>query len=508
MSHGFSKSRYVLFCQCPKILWLSAYKPEEKVIDAATQAAFTAGNAVGDLAMGYLGPYVEVHAEKPDGKLDLGRMIELTHEYIQRGEENIAEASFSYKGNYCAVDILHRQGDGYAIYEVKSSSGNPATPMKREDALVYVRDIAYQKYVLTKCGVKVTGTYLIRINNQYVLDGELDIHGLFYHEDLSKLVNEEYSVVEANIADAMKLLDNVDEPVRSLGMHCFKPYECSFWNYCSRRLPSPSVFDLNKIHKKDAFELYNDGKASFTDLQSNPRLTTGQCTQIESTLSNEPHINPTGIRQWLDKLSCPLYFLDFETIQQAVPVYQKTKPFQQIPFQYSLHIQDRPGSIPAHKEFLAKTGVDPRRELAERLCADIPRDVCTLAYNKSFECGRIAELAAAYPDLADHLLNIRDHIIDLIEPFRAWDCYLPAMNGSFSIKSVLPALFPNDHELDYHSLNGIHNGSEAMNAFPMLASLPVEKQAELRQSLLAYCRLDTLAMVKVLQRLIELSRQE
>jgi hypothetical protein len=168
---------------------------------------------------------------------------------------------------------------------------------------------------------------------------------------------------------------------------------------------------------------------------------------------------------------------------------------------------EEPGGELKHKEFLGISDEDPRRALAEQLCRDIPMNVCVTAYNKAFECTRLRELAETYPDLSEHLLNIRDNIIDLLVPFQSGWFYVPAMGGSFSIKSVLPALFPDDPELDYHNLQGsVHNGGEAMSIFPKIKDMPFEEQQAARQSLLKYCELDTYAMVKVWEKLREAAR--
>ena len=503
---GLSKSRYTLFRQCAKALWLNAYKPEEAVIDPSLQARFEAGNEVGDLAMGYLGPFTKVTSFDENGRLDLKEMIRKTAECIDAGVENIAEASFSWEGNYCAVDILHRQDGGHAIYEVKSSSGTPSQSETDEEYVKYARDIAYQKYVLEKSGVKVTGTYLIRINKDYVRGDELDIHSFFYHVDLHELVNQESLVIEENIGKARETLASESEPEIPIGTHCQDPYGCAFWQYCTRDVPHPSVFNLYRMPFGDKIELFNKGKVTFEQLRGEA-LSDKQHTQVECTLTGARHINPDGIKEWLDTLSYPLYFLDFETMQSVVPQYHGTRPYQQVTFQYSLHYIETEGGELKHKEFLGISGEDPRRALAEQLCADIPMDVCTMAYNKSFECGRIRELAEAFPDLAEHLLNIESHIVDLIDPFRAGHCYLPAMDGSFSIKKVLPALFPEAPELDYHNLSGgVQNGGDAMTIFPRIKDMSPEDQSKARCALLDYCCLDTYAMVKVWGKLIEFTK--
>lgn len=503
MSRGLSKSKYTTFCQCSKALWLKTFKPEEQVIDSSAEARFATGNVVGDLAMSFLGDFTEVttYTKNEDGTevLDLKAMIEKTQECISSGVENIAEASFSYNNCYCAVDILHKTDDGYAIYEVKSG-----TNLNHID--VYAQDVAFQKYVLTNCGINVTGTYLVNINNQYVLNGELNIKEFLKANDISEAVENEYPKVADRISRAVKVLGG-PEPIQNIGEHCNKPYECPFFEYCTKDIiPHPSVFDLYRMAFKDAVAHMESGRLHMNDVR-NWKLTAMQQLQVECTLENKEYINKEGIREFLNKLSYPIYFLDFETEQTAVPHYQGTKPYQQVTFQYSLHYIETEGGELKHKEFLGTSGQDPRRALAEQLCKDIPLNVCTTAYNKAFECTRLNELAEAFPDLSGHLLNIKDHIVDFLDPFRAGQYYVPAMQGSFSIKKVLPALFPNDPTLDYHNLEGgVQNGGEAMTIYPQIQYMKPEEQEKTRKALLEYCKLDTLAMVRVWEKLVEVSK--
>ena len=507
MSRYLSKSKYTSFRQCPKILWMRTYKPDEEVIGPALQARFESGNEVGDLAMGLFGEFEEVTSYDAAGKLDLSEMLSRTKDCLSRGVENICEASFSWDGNYCAVDVLHRQGDGYAVYEVKSSTNSSSEPAEPEELRHYAWDIAYQKYVLTQCGVKVTGVYLVQLNSDYFRGKELDIQELFLKTDMSELVDEEYPDISANIVRARKLLEDDQEPSNMISLACRKPYPCSFWRYCSKHIPDPSVFNLYRMPFSKALEYYNAGIITFEDVLS-CNLSDKQQLQIAGHLTGNGYIDKRGIKDFLDKnIRYPLYFLDFETMQDVVPQYEGTKPYQQVPFQYSLHWIEKPGGELKHTAFLAESGKDPRRALAEQLCMDIPLNACTTAYNKGFECGRINELAETFPDLSYHLLNIRDNIVDFLDPFRAGYYYLPAMCGSFSIKKVLPALFPDDPQLDYSNLTGpVHNGGDAMSIFPKIKDMAPEEQLEARQALLEYCHLDTLAMVKIWQRLEEISR--
>lgn len=499
MSFNFSKSKYCGLWQCPKIAWLRKYKPEEITVDGSVLARMEAGNIVGDLAMGLFGDFVEVTAYKGEN-IDLSKMIENTKAEMAKGSPVICEASFDFNGLYCAVDILKKENDGWAIYEVKSST--------HEDKQVYAADVAYQKYVLESCGVNVTGTYLICINNEYIFDGTLDIHQLFKISDISEGVFFESANIKTNLNVAELILKSEDEPPIDLSTACNNPYRCSFWKYCSKHIPSPSVFDLYKLPFKKKIDYYKKGIFRYEDLINDSKITNEkQIRQMSFHLKEQgTHIDKAGISEFLDTLSYPIYFLDFETIQPVIPEFIGTKPYAQIPFQYSLHYIEKEGGELKHKEFLAESGTDPRRALAERLCEDIPLNVCVTAYNKGFECTRIKELAETYPDLADHLLNIESNIKDLLVPFQSGYYYNKAMGGSFSIKSVLPAIFPDDPTLDYHNLEQIHNGGEAMSIFPKIKDMPKEEQETTRKNLLKYCELDTYAMVKVweeLKRVVE-----
>ena len=220
----------------------------------------------------------------------------------------------------------------------------------------------------------------------------------------------------------------------------------------------------------------------------------------------ESHVNREGIKEFLDTLWYPLYFLDFETTQSIIPEFVGTKPYAQIPFQYSLHYIEREGGELHHKEFLAVSGENPLRGISERLCEDIPEDACVIVFNKRFERGRLGELASYFPDLSKHLNKIKGNIRDLMIPFRKGYYYNRKMEGSHSIKKVLPAIFPDDPSMDYHNLEGVHNGGEAMDLFPKIKDLPEEEQIIARKNLLKYCELDTYATVKIWQELTRVSK--
>ena len=489
-----SKSRYVRFRGCPKAAWLDVNRPGLAAADESAKARMETGNEVGELARHLFGESVNVTETREDGRPDLARMMENTRREMEKGTAVICEAAFAWEGLYCAVDLLRRDGDGWAIYEVKSSTD----PMQE----TYLWDVSYQAYVLEKCGIRVTAVYLVCIDSRYVFHGQLDLSAFFRITDRTEEARAGQEDVRRTLAEAEGVLSSPREPGTGIAEGC---RGCDYFGYCTAGLPSPNVFGLYRITMKKALEYYRRGVVSYEDLLGDGTIRNAiQLRQIGHALEEKgTYTEPEKIRAFLDTLSFPLYFLDFETMQPAVPFCEGTRPYAQIPFQYSLHILERPGGELIHREFLAESGPDPRRDVAEALCRDIPVNVCVTAYNKAFECTRLRELAEAFPEMGEHLRNIADNIRDLLEPFQKGAYYNRAMGGSFSIKSVLPAIYPGDPELDYHRLEGVHNGGEAMSLFPRIRDMGGEEKRAARECLLRYCELDTLAMVRVWEALVK-----
>jgi predicted RecB family nuclease len=483
-----SKSKYCKAVQCNKILWLDKYKPEE-AIEKARDSVLENGTKVGELARQYFGEYININFDE-----NLANMIENTKANLQNKPNIITEASFNFNNNFCSVDILKNDIDGFEIYEVKSST---------EVKAIYLDDVSYQVYVLQNLGYKIKKASIMYINNRYIKNGELNLKKLFNIDDVTDIAFSKQEEIKEKIEEVNDYIKTTDEPEEKISMKCFKPYECSYWEYCTKKLPEKNVFTIKGgMHTDKKFELYNEGIITYEDILTT-NINEKYKQQAEIDLSNEIVIKKDEIREFMKTLSYPIYFLDFETYQAAVPEYDGTWPYEQIPFQYSLHYVEKEGGELKHKEFLAEAGIDPRRILAERLVQDIPMNVCVTAYNMGFEKGRIKEMAGLFGDLREHLMNIHDNIKDLMIPFHDRWYYTKDMKGSYSIKYVLPALFPNDPELDYHNLPVVHNGGEASQAFTDLINHTKEEQEEIRNGLLLYCGLDTLAMVKVWEKLKE-----
>ncbi|MDX1809591.1 MAG: DUF2779 domain-containing protein [Sulfurospirillaceae bacterium] len=488
-----SKSLYTRAIQCPKSLWLKKYKPEVLTPpDASALARFETGNVVGDLACELFPGGREI----PFDARDFKSMAKLTKEYLEEGVENIYEATFIYDGIVVMVDILRQTLQGLELYEVKSS-----TDVKP----IYLHDVSIQLYVLGALGYEVRACHVVHINSSYVRGEALELEKLFVVVDVSDEVRDLQASIPEKLEEfEMYLSDRVHEPDIDIGKQCNDPYECDAKAYCwrvQRHIPEYSIFNIFNLGSKKQQELYAQNIIKIEDIPDDFAMTPTQWQKVENWKKQHTFIDHDAIAEFLETLSYPLYHLDFETFQQAVPEWEGVSPYQQIPFQYSLHVEQENGTL-EHLEFLAKSGSDPRRALAERLVADIPPHVDVLAYNMSFEKRVIAALAKQFQDLSENLMHLHDNIKDLMIPFQKGHYAMPAMQGSYSIKYVLPALVP-QMEQAYKQLECIQNGSDAMNAFASLHDKSEQEQKKVREQLLKYCELDTLAMVKVLGKLKE-----
>ncbi len=477
---GLSKSLILKGMQCPKALYLAKHPPAFAFPPRPyLEAKFRSGNQVGLLAQQLFPGGTEI----PYDGLSVAEQVAQTRQLIDAGEQVIYEASFAFDGIFVKVDILVRDGDTWQIHEVKMG-----TSLKE----VHCDDVAIQYYVLANCGLAISSAYLVHINNSYERQGQIDVQQLFAGEDVTDAAIARQAELPELIAELRHVLACI-EPDIDIGLHCNDPYECDFIPYCWQRIPEDSIFDLKGRGIKK-FDYYYRGILMLADVPLD-ELNAAQRNQVEATLNRQDSINPDGIREFLATLWYPLCHLDFETFDTPIPPFDGTRPYQKIPFQYSLHRQNRAGAEPVHSEYLVEPGHDPRRELAERLLAEIPADACVLTYNQAFEKGVLRNLAELFPDLADALNARVENVRDLMVPFRRRDVYRWQMRGSYSIKEVLPALVP---DLSYDGM-AVADGMAAMRAYHEMCALdnPVAL-AELRRGMLAYCCLDTLAMVRIL----------
>ena len=400
---GLSKSLILKGMQCPKALYLVKNPPAfELPPQPHLEAKYRTGNEVGLLAQQLFPGGTEI----PFHGLTVTQQVEQTRQLIDAGDQVIYEASFAFDGIFVKVDILVKDGDEWQIHEVKMGTSTKE---------VNLDDVAIQYYVLSNCGFAISSAYLVHINNQYVRQGEIDVLQLFTGDDVTGAALDCQADLPGQIADLRQALAG-NEPDIDIGPHCKDPYECDFIPYCWQHIPKNSIFDLKGRGIKK-FDYYNRGIIRFEDLSLDD-LNMAQRSQVEATLNQQDSINPEGIKEFLDSLWYPLCHLDFETFDTPIPPFDGTRPYQKIPFQYSLHIQTRAGDEPVHTEYLVEPGNDPRRELSERLLAEIPEDACVLTYNQAFEKGVLRNLAELFPDLADALLARVENVRDLMVPFR------------------------------------------------------------------------------------------
>ena len=493
MASYITKSLYVNYAACPRQFYYAKFNPEELDTDSDyAKSIIQKGVVIGKVAHLYFKDTAKVNVNKIP---NLELQVETTRKLIEDPKTDaIAEASFIYNDLYCAVDILKRDGDGWAIYEVKASADSEKDK--------YYPDVAFQKYVLEKCGLKVNHYYLMHLNRDYVRHGDIDVNQLLIPDSYKydeKFIEAE-KMIDANLDDIRRILNSKQLP--DYGPRCTK--SCPFFTFCHKDLPIPNLTSINHFQANKAHEYFKQGIVTYKDaLKAGVELKTKtgnvrKEVQVQVGVSEvSPYINKEEVAKFLHQLKYPLYHLDFETYSEPIPPFDGAHPYQVVPFQYSLDIELTQGGKIDHHEFLAEK-MDAMRELAEQLCKDIPMNVTSIAFNANFERNVIKHLAEKFPDLSDHLTNIQNNIVDLAIPFMKGYYYDIKQGGSNSIKYVMPALCPHMEDA-YLKLPFVHNGGEAMTAFPQMMEEPKDEEYQKkRQGMLMYCALDTLSMVKVL----------
>lgn len=475
-----SKSQFIRGLQCHKSLWLYRNRPELREVSDAQEATFASGTEVGQFAQElFLGG-----TEIPYGEMPLSEQVVQTLAAMKT-HKVIYEATFQHDGVLVKVDILKKGARGWELYEVKSS-----TQLKE----VHIHDAAIQYHVLTGAGVRVSKVMLVHINNSYVRRGAIDPQQLFAFEDLTGSMRTMEAGIVKQLRSQKRMLSKGTMPAIDIGPHCDNPYSCDFKGHCWAHIPEPSVFSLAG-KGIDKFALYSEGIVALEDIPLD-QLNTGQRHQVEAYIEKLVEFDAKKIRPFLDELWYPLCFLDFETFQNAIPPFDGTSPYGQIPFQYSLHTLKRKGGKLHHSAFLGNPNTDPRKALLEQLLDEILGDACVLTYNKPFEVRILNDLADIFPRKRKQIEKLIDNVRDLMVPYRSRAAYHWQMQGSYSIKKVLPAFVP---DLSYEGLE-ISDGGMAMEAWHrMCAVQSKEELVAVRKNLLDYCVLDTLAMVRLLE---------
>jgi len=478
-----SKSLYMTGLHCHKALWLHKYKPELKdEVSPEQEAMFAAGAEVGFYAQqlfpgGILVPY---------GDLSHSQQLAMTKDAITNGASTIYEGAFSDNGVFIKADILHLGRDGWELYEVKSSAN-----LKEQ----YPDDIAIQYYVISGTGLHLSKASLVHVNTDYVRQGPIDVRQLFAIVDLTDRIPEMQADVAEKLA-AMRAMLQGNLPDMDIGPNCDDPNVCAFHGHCWAHIPENSVFDFRGPGRSDAFELYRQGTVRMEDVPAGA-LGWRQRLQLDGLRYQKNHIDKNAVKAFLDSLWFPLCFLDFETTYMVpIPLFDGMKPYEQLPFQFSLHVIEKEGAEPVHYAYLARDLQNPCEEFLSDLLAAIPPGACILTWNKTFEVNRLEELAAKFPEKRAEINAVVEHIRDLMVPFRDKSIYHWKLNGSYSIKNVLPALIDG---YSYENLP-INSGDMASAAWVRMIQEPdLNEQQRLYSELLDYCHLDTWAMVLILR---------
>lgn len=489
-----SKSQYLRGLQCPKRLWFYRHRKDlMPEIDAATQARFDAGEEIGRLAQAYFPDGAEV----TDNYWDIEKAVQSTQQFIKDGYEIIYEATAAHPvdGSYSRIDILRKvpDTDEWDLIEVKSST---------EVKDYHINDMAFQYHVFYHAGYKIHQCLMMVIDNQYVRQGAIDPQQLFRLEGISADVFAKQGEVEYLAAQYGYLLERKDEPEAEIGARCFQPFECEYRHHCWKHVPDYSIY--NVFSNKKADEIYsNINSYDLNDVPADLYPGGAKLIDLQCFQNSSEYTDHESIMAFLSTLEYPLYYLDYETMMGGLPPYDGTGPYQQIPFQFSLHVQHEPGGELQHFEFLHKEPTDPRPHFIERLiktCGDIGSVV---VYNAGFETRINRELANDFPQYAAALHAINDRVFDLMVPFQKRWLYKPQQKGSYSIKYVLPSYVP---ELSYEGMT-IANGGMAMDQYFQFANggIPAEKHEDLWTALSEYCRLDTYAMVALMKVLENIS---
>lgn len=481
---GLSKSRITAFELCPKRLWLSVHRADLAQADTGAEARFAAGHTVGEVAC----------ALHPDGVLvdepSLSVALATTSSLIAGGHPGpIFEATFEHDGVLVRVDVLERlEGGGWAVAEVKSSG-------RVKD---YHRgDLATQVWVVREAGIDLKRASIRHIDTSFVLSQAGDYAGLFKDADLLAELEGTVAARSALIAEARGILAG-DEPEQEMGDHCAAPFACEFTAYCSRNLPSGPEWPVTLLPHGGGKRWLERGVEDLLELKE-ADLNDRHARILAATRDSRPFHDAEGARKAMADWGWPRAWLDFETIAPAIPRWVGTRPFQQIPFQFSLHLERRGGRM-THHEFLSCDGSDPRRSCAEALVKNIPAGATIIAYNASFERSVLRELANAFPDLAERLEAMVEATVDLL-PVARNHWYHRDQRGSWSIKAVLPTIAA---ELDYGALE-VKDGGDAQSAWLEAADSACDplRRTALEEALKVYCARDTWAMVAVARALAD-----
>lgn len=482
MSSPISKSAFIKAEQCLKHFYL--YKNHPYLRDSLSkekQFIFKRGTDVGIFAQQLFAGGIDVtEGEKRDQQL----FAQKTKDLIANGTETIYEATFIYDDLLVMVDILHKQDDKWIAYEVKSS-------LKITDT--YVKDACFQYYVIKNCLPELVDFNLLTLNPKYVLENEFEIEKLFKKTSVMKdaLKNLEYFAHKSQVAKLT--LEQGKIPDIKIGTHCFQPYECDFLGTCWKNTNDPSsVLTLGKLTKQAMFELYDSNIKRIDEIDINTIQHKEVKIQVKAAIEQKEQIAQEEVKTFISTIKQPVCSLDIEVWMPAIPYYQGTKPFQQIPFLFSMIYEE--GQELKHYSYFKPIEEDLRKEFLERILLATKEFQSILMFDKSLEETVLNQLAELYPEYRNDITSLKNKIVDLAEPIRKGNYYHPEMAGNFTLKSVAPLV---NQDAGFNNLD-IQSGISAMYIYESLLVQNMIEGEQTKQQLIDYCEMDALITYQLL----------
>jgi hypothetical protein len=471
-----SKSKYLLGIQCPKYLWIACHQPEKiPPYDEETKHRFSQGYEVESYAKKSFPDGIDIPTDDFKASLINSRKsLDL--------KKPLFEAAFSDGEIYSRTDVLDPQGDEWDLIEIKSGASVKD---------INVQDVAFQKHVFEKCGLKIRKCFVMHVNSKYVRNGEIDPTQLITKEDVTARVD--LIDVKFNVEKLIKVMNSDVCPEIKIGPQCADPYGCPLEDHCWGFLPESSIFEFYNIRKRKAFQWLDEGHMSLLDVPLE-LLDDKQGIQHKCEGENVVHVDKKGIKGFLDTLQEPIFYMDFETFMSAIPLFDGIRPYQQIPFQFSVHVEDK------HHSFLFKDASDPRLEFLKSLKNVLGTSGTIVTYNKSFEIRMLREMATIYPEYSEWVESVVKRIVDLADPFKKFYYYNPKQKGKYSLKKVLPAITGKD----YSALD-IAGGNMAIISYLSAVYGDGYDKEKIFSDLEKYCSLDTEGMVWIVRELRELT---
>ena len=471
---------------CPKALWFRHFRPDLRQKKDETRRFIIEEERYVKTLVASRFPKATVLGTQTNS---LSEHLQETQKAIEAPIFFVFNAVFKVENRLIRCDGLQRTEEGYVLYGIKSSNR-----VKHGQ----IEELAYTVEGLGHLEIVPKAIFLYTLNPEYVFKNKLSPKKAVKRHRLTRRIKSRVKHIVTRLDEMSATLSQESAPIVEISPHCLSPHPCPFQSQCWDHIPSPSIFEISGMAKANKFLLYEKGYTSLASLPTSTRLSNTQKLQIQSLLDEFTHVNQDKIKDFLTPITYPIYHLDFEAVQHNVPRFEGTTSYQAVPFQFSLHIQEAPQQEPTHIEFIAPPNADPRKPLTQALIEHIPPNSTIVVFNAHFEKSVLQQLGEFSPHAKKHLLSLTHQIVDLMIPFQNFHYYAPIMKGSHSIKSVLPALIP---EFSYDHL-AISNGELAAKRYAHLFHEEDLSEFEtLKPDFLAYCELDTLAMVKLLDKL-------